>query len=167
MAELAEIQDFIAISDDLGTAGQPSPDQFAAIRAAGYEVVVNLSMPDSPGAVPDEAGRIAGLGMEYHAIPVEWERPDLDDLEQFFAVMEQCRGRRVFVHCARNMRVSAFVFLYRVLRLDAPVEAAWHDVLRIWEPTPVWQSFIWTALHPGNPDLAASPEERLQPPQQP
>jgi protein tyrosine phosphatase (PTP) superfamily phosphohydrolase (DUF442 family) len=161
MIDLVAIQNFQAVSDLLGTSGQPTPDQFAAIREAGYEVVVNLSMPDSPDAVPDESERITALGMEYIAIPVAWDRPNLDDLEQFFAAMERCQGRKVFVHCARNMRVSAFVFLYRVLRLDAPVEAAWREVLRIWEPNPVWQSFIWTALHPGNPDLAASSDEPL------
>jgi protein tyrosine phosphatase (PTP) superfamily phosphohydrolase (DUF442 family) len=136
------ILNFRRLSDTLGTAGQPKPEQFSTIRAAGYEVVINLAVPDSPRALPDERERVQALGMEYVHIPVVWESPTPEDVEQFFAAMDRNRGRRVFVHCALNMRVSCFVFLYRVLRLDVPVEKAWQDVLAIWEPDERWRAFV-------------------------
>jgi hypothetical protein len=40
------------------------------------------------------------------------------------------------------MRVSCFVFLYRVLRLGLPVETALQNMLAIWQPNEVWQRFI-------------------------
>jgi hypothetical protein len=50
------------------------------------------------------------------------------------------------VHCARNMRVSAFVFLYRRLCLGEPEEAASYPLREVWEPNPVWEAFIQEAL---------------------
>ncbi len=132
----------LCLSETLGTAGQPTPDQFAAIRDAGYEVVINLAMDDSSGALPDEGELVAAQGMDYVHIPVVWESPMLADWERFLDVMDQNQGRKVFVHCALNMRVSCFAFLYRVLRLGVPAEVAWQDVLVIWEPNEVWRQFI-------------------------
>lgn len=75
-------------------------------------------------------------------IPVVWERPTEDDLAQFLTTMEAYGGRRIFVHCALNMRVSVFVLLYRVLRLQVPLEVARADLLSIWEPDGVWAEFM-------------------------
>jgi protein tyrosine phosphatase (PTP) superfamily phosphohydrolase (DUF442 family) len=139
---LSEITNYLAISDKLGTAGQPTAEQFAAIQAAGYEIVINLAMPDSTNALPNENELVTAEGMDYVHIPVVWESPTVEDLERFFAVMDQNQDRKVFVHCVLNMRVSCFVFLYRALRLGIPVEEAWQDVLAIWEPNEVWQRFV-------------------------
>lgn len=141
-----DIVNFLPISDTVGTAGQPTAEQFAAIKLAGYEVVVNLAMPDSSNAVPNESAIVAGLGMHYIHIPVVWEHPTQQDLSQFFDVMARCRGRKVFVHCALNMRVSVFMLLYRVIWQGVPLEAARKDMFRVWEPNPVWQRFIEQSL---------------------
>jgi protein tyrosine phosphatase (PTP) superfamily phosphohydrolase (DUF442 family) len=143
---MQEILNYLPISDTLGTAGQPTPGQFAAIRAAGYQLVVNLAMPGSTDFLPDEGELVAAQGMAYIHIPVVWQSPAPEDLARFFAVLDRNRGRKVLVHCALNMRVSCFVFLYRVLRLGAPRETARRDVLAIWEPNATWQRFIDAAL---------------------
>lgn len=144
--DVNEIRNYLPIGPDLGTAGQPGRQQFRAVRVAGYELVVNLAMPTSDGALPDEAELVAAEGMEYVAIPVVWEAPAMGDLERFFEVMDGARGRKAFVHCALNMRVSAFVFLYRVLRLGVPMEAARETMRAIWEPEGAWAAFIDEAL---------------------
>lgn len=140
-----EICDFLSLGR-IGTAGQPTGEQFAAIQAAGYQVVVNLALPTSTNALPDEAERVTALGMTYVHIPVIWEAPTLQDLDEFFAVMERYGAERVFVHCALNMRVSAFMFLYRVIRLGVLPEEARQVMLQIWEPDDVWSRFISQAL---------------------
>jgi protein tyrosine phosphatase (PTP) superfamily phosphohydrolase (DUF442 family) len=143
---LEEITNFLRISDAIGTAGQPTAAQFAAIKAAGYEVVVNLAMPDSTNALPNEGELVAEQAMDYVHIPVVWERPTIRDLEQFFEVMEKSRGKRIFVHCAMNMRVSVFICLYRVLRENIPFEVASEAIYKIWEPDAVWDGFLRQAL---------------------
>jgi protein tyrosine phosphatase (PTP) superfamily phosphohydrolase (DUF442 family) len=143
---LEEITNFLRISDAIGTAGQPTAAQFAAIKAAGYEVVMNLAMPDSTNALPNEGELVAEQAMDYVHIPVVWERPTIRDLEQFFEAMDRYRGKRVFVHCALNMRVSVFVCLYRVLRENTPFEVASEAIHKIWEPDAVWESFLHQAV---------------------
>jgi len=140
------ILNYLPISETIGTAGQPTEAQFAAIGADGYEAVVNLAMPDSSNALPNEGELVAEQGMDYVHIPVVWDAPTMADLERFFAVMEGYRDKKVFVHCAVNMRVSVFVLLYRVLRLGVPLGEARKDMLEIWAPNEVWQSFMEDAL---------------------
>lgn len=138
---LTDISDFLALTDKIGTAGQPTREQFPLLKQAGYEVVVNL-LPAERYTLPDEKEVVTGLGMEYVNIPVEWAAPTDQDLDRFFEVMDAQIGRRVFVHCARNMRVSAFLFLYRVLRLGMDETDAEDEMERIWVPSGVWRELI-------------------------
>ncbi len=161
MDDLCEVCNYLPIGLDLGTAGQPSREQFGLVRAAGYELVINLAMPDSAGALPDEAELVTSHGMEYVPIPVVWEAPTAGDLECFFDVMDRARGRKVFVHCALNMRVSAFIFLYRVLRLGVSPDSARETMHLIWQPEGVWATFVADllarhGLAPDSPAGAAS-----------
>ena len=55
-------------------------------------------------------------------------------------------GRHVWIHCARNMRVSAFVYLYRRLRRGEPDTAARHPMDDVWAPAGTWREFIERAL---------------------
>lgn len=42
MNTLNHIRNFLRIDDGLATSGMPRPDDFAALRQAGFAVVVNL-----------------------------------------------------------------------------------------------------------------------------
>lgn len=142
MSTLDAILNYIPISDRIATAGQPTPEQFEAIRAAGYKVVINLAMPTSTNALPNESQIVESLGMDYIPMPVEWEHPTQTDVEQFFSVMQAHVAQPVFVHCAMNMRVSAFMYLYRQLYQQVDEPTARRDMERIWQPNPTWQSLI-------------------------
>ena len=143
---MQNILNFLDISDHLGTAGQPTAEQFAELRAAGYQVIINLAMPDSTNALPDEAQLVQAQGMEYVHIPVVWEAPELADLERFLVAMDRFGGNKVLIHCAMNMRVSCFVLLYRVLRRGVPLDRATETMHQIWQPDPVWSAFIERGL---------------------
>lgn len=143
---MAKVVNYLAVSERVGTGGQPTPEQFVELQAAGYEVVINLAMPTSTGALPDEKRLVLAQGMGYEHIPVVWESPTMRDLERFFDVMDRHRDKKVFVHCALNYRVSAFIFLYRVLRLGESPEAARAAMAKIWTPNETWQRFIDQAL---------------------
>lgn len=147
ITSIESIQNFQQISELLSTSGQPDRDQFSAIAAAGFQVVINLAMPDSLDALADEPALVNSLGMEFEHIPVVWTNPRPSDLQRFFEVMDQWEGKRIFVHCARNMRVSAFIFLYRVLRRGEPQETCRRDMEHIWQPNDVWSEFIEASLN--------------------
>ena len=40
------------------------------------------------------------------------------------------------------MRVSVFVYLFRVIYLKEAPEVAFQDLLEIWQPDDTWQAFI-------------------------
>lgn len=144
------VTNYRKISPTLGTGGMPLESQIGALARDGYAVLVNLAMPGTPYALENEAELAAEHELEYHAIPVVWEAPTLQNLADFFSVMQASQGRKTFAHCVLNMRVSCFVFLYRVVlegRQDgvqhhALIEAARADMLHIWQPNLVWQRFL-------------------------
>ena len=143
--DLSAIRAFLALTERIGTAGQPTAEQFDAVEAAGYEVVINLALPTSTNALPDEAAVVTSRGMTYVHIPVKFDAPSVDDARRFFEAMDAAAGKKVFVHCAMNMRVSAFMYLYRTVRENLPSEQALHDLHRVWTPNPTWQQFLDTA----------------------
>ena len=139
---LSEIYSFRAVGDRLGTAGQPTQEQFQAVRNAGFEAVINLALPTCDNALANEGSVVTGLGMAYVHIPVNFKAPTTQDFRAFCRVMDAFNDRRVFVHCAANMRVSAFVFLHRVLHQQVPRAVAERDLHAIWQPDKVWTRFI-------------------------
>jgi uncharacterized protein (TIGR01244 family) len=153
MNTLNHIRNFLRIDDRLARSGMPQPDDFAALRQAGFEVVINLALPTSDNALPNEGELVSAQGMTYVHIPVKFDAPQPADFERFTRVMDACAGQRVFVHCAANMRVSAFVFLHR-LRHGIKRETAEADLKKIWEPDEVWRKFVNECLEElGQPPL--------------
>ena len=118
------------MSDQLGTAGQPTESQFAEVAAAGYELVVNLAMPTSDGALPDEKAVVERHGLSYLPLPIDFHAPKIETAMRFFRILDENRGRRMFVHCAANMRVSALLYAYRVARGDMSRAEAGEDLAR-------------------------------------
>lgn len=145
LSPLQDIFAFLPFGERIGTAGQPSAEQFTLIASEGYRTVINLALETSQGALPDERALVEGLGLSYVHIPVRFDAPKDSDLQQFFAALDAAKGK-VFVHCIANKRVSAFLFLYRVLKLGQPVSEAEMALHRIWHPDEAWQSFIDRSL---------------------
>lgn len=144
---LEEIDNFLQLSDRIATSGQPTEEQLIEIGRAGYEVVLNLALTGTDYALEDEAGLVRSLGMKYIHIPVIWENPTLENLNTFLDTMDSLQGKKVYVHCVANMRVSAFMALYRILRLGWDLERAMEDMHKIWEPNERWAAFIQQVLN--------------------
>ena len=147
---LQQIRNFYRVAENIATGGQPAPEQFTAIRHAGFDVIINLALADSPGAVKEELKIIHELGMEYEHIPVPFRKPELADLNRFFNCMERHREQKIFVHCAYNWRVSSFIFLYRTIKCQCPVAEALSDLHAVWHPDNTWQGFIESTLQSHN-----------------
>ncbi len=142
-ADLTHIRAFREIDDRLATSGQIAYDDIAAIKAAGYEMVINLATADKERN-GEEGFRVVEQGMAYVHIPVSWEEPSHRDLALFFDILAQNRDRKVYVHCFANMRVSTFVYLYRTLKEGVSEEEAMADLLAIWDPASLdqWKAFV-------------------------
>ena len=71
-----------------------------------------------------------------------FDNPREQEYEKFVAAMQAAAGKKVWVHCAANARVSAFVFRYRCGILGEDNQAARQDLEKIWHPVGVWKKFI-------------------------
>ncbi len=136
------IRAYFKVSDFVATSGQPTEAQFSEIADAGYSLVVNLALPTSTHALANERDIVESAGMTYVHIPVSWETPQLSDLQSFFEIMQSAEGKKVWVHCALNMRVSCFMYLYRSLVLGLPDAEAKYPMSEIWQPDGAWAALI-------------------------
>ena len=136
------VYNYLPVSETLSTSGQPTEAQFAAIHQAGFETVVNLAPHSAENSLADEAGTLSALGIRYIHIPVDFKHPTDEDFAQFAATMGDMADQKTWVHCAANMRVSAFVYRYRCTVLEEDRSAAKQDLDKIWEPFGVWKQFL-------------------------
>jgi len=83
------------------------------------------------------------LGFNYVYIPVNFRKPRETDFEQFCQAMDAAKDDKIWVHCAANMRVSAFVYRYRVEKLQLDETVARADMEKIWTPFGTWKAFVW------------------------
>jgi protein tyrosine phosphatase (PTP) superfamily phosphohydrolase (DUF442 family) len=139
---IEDIYNFLQLTDRIATAGQPTESQYPTIATAGYQTVINLALTESTNALPDESEIAANLGLEYIHLPVAWEAPTLEDFQEFANVMQANSTKKIFVHCAANMRVSAFMYLYRQIYDRVDAETARLDLEKIWVPNQIWQTLI-------------------------
>ena len=141
---LNAIYNFEPITDWLGTSGQPTEPQFSDIANSGFCAVVNLALPSSDNAIANEGSIVTGHGMRYFHIPVQFENPTVADLRLFCGVLNVLDGKKVWVHCVVNARVSAFVYQYLRYAKDFDEEAAKTQLLRKWLPQmdEVWREFL-------------------------
>lgn len=134
------------VFDWLWSSGQLSESDIASLPGMGIEVVINLALPSSSNALPHEAEFVTREGLCYIQIPVEWEQPAYSQLLQFFGVLKAFEGLQMWVHCAKNLRVSVFIYLYRRLCLNHGEAEAAYPLREVWVPNTVWQTFIDQAI---------------------
>lgn len=140
-----QLPHFVAVSPNLWTSGQPAPADFPFLKASGVELVINLAAPGATDYNSDEAQLVLENGMRYVHLPVIWKAPAVADFRSFIALMEASREQKVLVHCAKNMRVSAFVYLYQILVERETETSARARMQQIWEPDEVWSEFLQRA----------------------
>ncbi len=144
MQPLTDILNFVQLTPHVGTSGQPLAHQFQQIADAGYKTVINLAMADSDNALADEGALVAGTGMTYIHLPVDFAAPTAAHAKRFIAFMEVVASEPVFVHCAMNLRVSAFMYLYLRHAKGLYEEMAKSPMLDKWAPRmdAVWRDFL-------------------------
>jgi uncharacterized protein (TIGR01244 family) len=142
MPDPTDIYHWHRLDERITTSGQPTEEQLAAIATLGVRRIINLALPSSPRALPDEAASVAALGMVYTHIPVDFAAPTEANFAAFRTAMAAAEGETVHVHCAANYRVSAFLCRWRrdVLGVDAAEARA--EMERVWTPDAIWAAFL-------------------------
>ncbi|MGB5275920.1 MAG: protein tyrosine phosphatase family protein, partial [Gammaproteobacteria bacterium] len=99
---IEDITNFMQVSENIASSGQPVETQFGSIAAADYRLVVNLAMPNSDSAIPEEGNIVTALKMTYVHIPVPFESPTVKHLQAFMKIMSSFANDKIWVHCVVN-----------------------------------------------------------------
>ena len=145
---LADILHYIRVTENIATSGQPDPRQLQEIAKAGFQIIINLAMPDSDFALADEFDLVQDAGMAYFHIPVPFDAPTSTHLRQFINIMAAYAGNKIWIHCALNYRASAFIYNFLTIHNNIDEQTARQTLLADWQPDTTWQAFM--ALDQGN-----------------
>ena len=142
-SNLKKIFNYYKVPDLFETSGQPNNKQLISIANGGYEAVINLA-PNTTieGRIINEEAILKSNNITYIHIPVDFNNPLNEDFNKFVAALEQNKHKKIWVHCAANMRVSAFVFKYRRDVLGLSPKNIKEDLEIIWAPNKTWRSFL-------------------------
>lgn len=109
------------INDRMSVSPQISPDDVAAIKAAGFTAIIN-NRPD--GEAPDQPSgetirqAAEAVGLSYHFIPLGREGVSPDVVEKTKAVLEGSAGP-VFAYCRSGTRSTTLWALSQAGELPA------------------------------------------------
>jgi protein tyrosine phosphatase (PTP) superfamily phosphohydrolase (DUF442 family) len=131
MSELTGIPNFLKLTDQVWTGGQPWMEHLPKLKDAGIKVILNLR-PHAEWNGNREEAKVKELGMSYFNIPVAYNAPDELDADDFLKLTdEQLKNGPVFIHCAIGPRVGAFWMIRRVLRDGWEADKALEEANRI------------------------------------
>ena len=118
-----KILNHIKINELISTSGQLKIEEFELIANEGFEVVINLAVPTTSNSLENEDKIVSNLNMSYIHIPVSFENPKISDLKLFLNILQSLGANKVWIHCAKNYRVSAFMYVYHKYILKTSFES--------------------------------------------
>lgn len=86
---------YVVWRSGLASSAQPNAGYLARAKDLGYAAVINLAPPDSMGSIAEEGTIVRAQGLTYVNIPVDFDRPTLDDYQRFSAAMKPLAGKSV------------------------------------------------------------------------
>ena len=155
MTDLTHILNWRRIDPRITSSGQPTEAQLAEIQALGVTHIINLGPHHNKGALNDEAGTVAALGMSYIYIPVEFEDPTDQNFADFQAELEANPEAKIHIHCIYNARVSAFIYRHAKTQPELSEISAFERMESIWRPGDDWADIIGDPNAKGMPNRYA------------
>jgi uncharacterized protein (TIGR01244 family) len=109
------IRNFLAVSPEFCTGGQPRPEHFAKLKADGVKAVLNLRTPGEHRAA-EEQSAVEQAGLKYFSVPVVYTAPQDAQVDEFLRITDDPANRPMFIHCTAAIRVGAFFMIRRLQR---------------------------------------------------
>ncbi len=128
--EVPPIRNFLQVTPQFCTGGQPRLEHFAKLKAAGVKAVLNLRTPGEHLAEEEQA-EVEKAGMKYFNIPVVYTAPTDVQVDEFLRITDDVANRPMFIHCTAAIRVGTFWMIRRVLRDGMSAEAALEEAKKV------------------------------------
>jgi uncharacterized protein (TIGR01244 family) len=128
--EVPPIRNFLQVTPQFCTGGQPRPEHFAKLKADGVKAVLNLRTPGEHRAEEEQA-TVEKEGMKYFNIPVVYTAPTDAQADEFLRITDDPANRPMFIHCTAAIRVGTFWMIRRVLRDGMSEDAALEEAKKV------------------------------------
>jgi uncharacterized protein (TIGR01244 family) len=125
-----DIRNFLKVTPEFCTGGQPRPEHFAMLKADGVKAVLNLRQPGEHRADEEQAA-VKEAGLRYFNIPVNYQQPTDAAVDEFLKITDDTANRPMFIHCTAAIRAGAFWMIRRVLRDGMSYDAAREEARKI------------------------------------
>jgi uncharacterized protein (TIGR01244 family) len=128
--QLPPIRNFLQVTPEFCTGGQPRLEHFAKLKADGVKAVLNLRQPGEHRA-EEEQTAVKQAGLKYFNIPVSAGDPKDEQVVEFLKVTDDPSNRPMFIHCTAAIRVGAFWMIRRVVRDGWTTDAALEEARKV------------------------------------
>jgi uncharacterized protein (TIGR01244 family) len=129
-AEVPPIRAFLQVTPEFCTGGQPRVEHYAMLKSKGVKTVLNLRRPSEHRA-DEEKQLVEELGMKYVNIPVDYQNPTPETVDEFLKITDDKASRPMFVHCTAAIRAGAYWAIRRVLRDGMNWDAALEEAKKV------------------------------------
>ena len=129
-ATAPDIRQFLQVTPEFCTGGQPRPTHFTELKARGVKAVLNLRTPGEHRAEEEKAA-VEQAGLKYFNIPVAYGAPTDAQVDEFLKLTDDPANRPMFIHCTAAIRVGAFWLIRRVVRDGLTWEAALSEARKV------------------------------------
>jgi uncharacterized protein (TIGR01244 family) len=126
----AEIRNFLQVTPEFCTGGQPRPEHFADLKTKGVKAVLNLRTPGEHRA-DEEKAAVEQAGLKYFNIPVIYREPTDAQVDEFLKITDDSENRPMFIHCTAAIRVGGFWLIRRVQRDGMTWDAALEEARKV------------------------------------
>jgi uncharacterized protein (TIGR01244 family) len=124
--DVSTIRNFLQVTPEFCTGGQPRPEHFAKLKQNGVKAVLNLRQPTEHRA-DEERATVEQAGLKYFNIPVVYQNPTDAQVDEFLKITDDPANRPMFIHCTAAIRVGAFWTIRRAVRDGLSVDAAFEE----------------------------------------
>jgi protein tyrosine phosphatase (PTP) superfamily phosphohydrolase (DUF442 family) len=136
------IYNFFQYSPALASGAQPTPEQIQALKAEGYEAVVNISPISARNALINEANLVEQLQMDYVHFPIDCSNLRPLHFNTFRGIMNGLEGKKTFVHCGGNIKSSNLLHMYHVIEKGIDEKQSLQTLLKIQKPEAKWFAYF-------------------------
>lgn len=140
---LSQIPSFSLVHEHLFSSAQPSGEQLQQIKEYGCSTVINLATSKSDNYLAKQDQICLDLGLNYIHIPIDWDMPCAEQCLLILDLIDHLvQNEIVWLHCAKNKRVSSLMYLYRQFYMNMDLPTAQELLHQVWEPNETWTGLI-------------------------
>lgn len=135
-------RNYVRLDATVACAGATTVDAIPAIKAEGFNAIVNLRLASEQGAEVEASKAAAeAVGVRYIHIPFNGAEPSTAAVDDFVAALRDPANSPVYVHCGSGGRAAMMWFIKRVMVDGWSVDKASEEATRAGLTNPKLKAF--------------------------